>query len=41
VYEKCKDKVIPLQAWTGLEGSRRIRLTRVKSITKAKGCLKR
>jgi len=29
---KCKDKAIPLQAWTDHEGSRRLRLTDFKRI---------
>jgi hypothetical protein len=28
----CKGKAIPLQAWTGLEGSRRLRLPDFKTI---------
>jgi len=34
MYERLKRKASPLQAWTDPEGSRRFRLTRVKSITK-------
>ena len=30
--EKSKGKAIPLQAWTGLEGSRRLRLPDFKTI---------
>jgi hypothetical protein len=29
---KCKSKAIPLQAWTGLEGSRRLRFPDFKTI---------
>ena len=29
---KCKDKAIPLQAWTGPEGSRRLGLPDFKTI---------
>ena len=29
---KCKGKAIPLQAWTGPEGSRRLRLLGFKTI---------
>jgi hypothetical protein len=29
---ECKCKAIPFQAWTGLEGSRRLRLTDIKTI---------
>jgi hypothetical protein len=38
VYSKCpinitvKGKAIPVQAWTGLEGSRRLRLPAFKTI---------
>jgi len=32
VNMKGKDKAIPLQAWTGLEGSRRLRLPDFKTI---------
>jgi hypothetical protein len=31
-YARVKDKVIPLQAWTDPEGSRRLRLTDFKKI---------
>ena len=31
-YNKCKGKAIPLQAWTGLEGSRRLRLPEFKTV---------
>jgi hypothetical protein len=32
LYYKGKDKAIPLQAWTGPEGSRRLRLSDFKTI---------
>jgi hypothetical protein len=32
VFCKGKAKAIPLQAWTGLEGSRRLRLPEFKKI---------
>jgi hypothetical protein len=31
IYVKCKDKSIPLQAWTGPEGFRRLRLPDFKT----------
>ena len=31
-YTKCKGKSIPLQAWTGLEVSRRLRLPEFKTV---------
>jgi len=31
-FLSCKDKAIPLQAWTGPEGSRRLRLPDFKTI---------
>jgi len=34
VFSDIKDKAIPLQACTGLEGSRRLRLTDFKTIGK-------
>jgi hypothetical protein len=32
IYEKCKSKGIPLQAWKGPEGSRNFRLPDFKTI---------
>jgi len=32
-YDKCKGKAILLQAWTGLEGSRRLRLPEFKTVS--------
>ena len=29
---KCKGKAIPIQAWTGPEGSRRLRLADIKTV---------
>jgi len=31
-HKKVKGKAIPLQAWTGLEGSRRLRLSDFKTV---------
>ena len=31
-YENVKGKEIPLQAWTGPEGSRRLRLSDIKTV---------
>ena len=33
LYRGCKGKAIPLQAWRGLEGSRRLRLPHFKTIS--------
>jgi len=32
IYSKGKGKAIPLQAWTGAEGSKRLRLSDFKTI---------
>jgi len=32
IYGKCKGKTIPLQAWTGPEGSKRLRFPDFKTI---------